>query len=295
MQIRQIVKKSGGTRTIYIPSAKEKRKLRFLLPALHEAQKKTCSSNIVHGFFRGKNIVTNALQHVGFKYTTCFDLKDFFDSVDKEKIEQGLLSYDNNNDPQKAFEILSFADWMLVDGAPRQGLPTSPFLANIAASVLDREIIDFLDVIKRMSHIPPFLLEEGHAKIAYTRYADDLTFSYDYLDIQRELLERIPSITESCGFKINPSKTRTMSHKKGRIITGVAVDDGGVHIPRRVKRKLRAARHKGNVKSIIGFEEYSKLKLPRDIEHNVFETWKTLIISQTREKISARKFKPLSL
>jgi RNA-directed DNA polymerase len=267
MRKKQIPKKSGGFRTIFIPDEDEKKALREKLPFLHEIQEQCCNMKVVHGFSKGNNIVTNAMQHIGKKYTTCFDIKDFFDSVTEEKlisIHSGVIWHTDD------LKI------MFVNGAARQGLPTSPLISNIAASFFDSKILNLLN----------------GTDIVYTRYADDLAFSYNELSIRDILHEKIPAIIKECGFEINEKKTRTMSAKRGRrIITGIAVGETEVYVPRKIKRKLRAAIHLGNRKTAIGLQEYSKLKLPRELSFEAFEKWKAVLLDNIRRRSSARDFK----
>lgn len=270
MKTLQIPKKSGGLRTIYVPNEEEKQNLRNKLPLLHSLQQQHCDQKIVHGFSIGHNIVTNAMQHVGKQYTTCFDIKDFFDSVTQVKFfERIQLDYMKENE-----EVY---DCMFVNGAARQGLPTSPLIANITASTLDSNIKKFIDTF--------------NDEIVYTRYADDLIFSYNNIEFKKELSTFIPHFIKLSGFEINPQKTRTMSAKKGRrIITGIAVGDKDVHVPRKIKRKLRAAIHRDNKKSSLGFSEYCKLKLPRAVCFEAFESWKVILLDKIKERIAARNF-----
>lgn len=267
MNITKIPKKSGGFRTIYSPNENEKQILRDKLPLLHDIQDNFCDKNIVQGFRKGHNIVTNALMHVGKNYTTCFDLKDFFDSVTEEKLI--------NNGTNLIWHEYNLKG-LFIDGAARQGLPTSPIVANLAAIAIDAEIVSQLQAWN----------------IVYTRYADDLAFSYDDIATKDILLTVIPKAVKAMGFEINEKKTRTMSAKKGRrIITGIAVDKTDIHVPRKIKRKLRSALHRKKAKTAIGFLEYCKLKLPRNICSEMFESWKEVVMSQVKSKISARNLK----
>lgn len=277
MKTMQIPKKSGGFRTVYVPSNAEKMALREELEFLHELQDLHCNPKIVHGFSKRHNIVTNAMQHIGRQYTTCFDIKDFFDSVTIWQVGRILC-------PSQLTSTEEIKDWsenftnkfnlMFIDGVARQGLPTSPLLANIAASKLDKA----LEGLTRSGDI------------VYTRYADDLTFSYNEITFGELLLNLVPKIVKDEGFEINEKKTRTMSAKKGRrIITGIAVGDKDIHVPRRIKRKLRAAIHNKNRKAIVGFSEYAKLKLPREICFEALEAWKNQLFDMIKFKLSARK------
>jgi hypothetical protein len=223
-------KTKGEFRTIYSPSKNEKQALRDIFPSILTKALNICNLDVCQGFFPNTSPVTNALRHVGYQYTTMMDLKDFFDSINTSHLI-GKLS-----DEELAL--------VLVDGAPRQGLPTSPIVANMAASDLDKSILNVDN------------------NIVYTRYADDLAFSYNSFGTTEHLKTIIPILVKDAGFNINEKKTRTMSAKNGRrIITGVAVDDF-IHPTRRMKRKMRAALHQGNSNQYNGLKEWCKMKRP---------------------------------
>lgn len=231
----KIPKKKGSFREIYIPDNTERLALQQVLGNINRKALRLCGS-FVHGFIQGRSAVTNAQEHVGHEYTVCMDLKDFFDSV-KEIHLKGIL---------KEEEISK----VFIDGAPRQGLPTSPAVANLAAISLDKAIIKWRD--------------KNKLNFIFTRYADDLSFSFDDPTLIEKIKEKIPQIVSQCGFKINKDKTQIQSAKSGRrIITGVAVDENGIHPTRAAKRKLRAARHQHHTKSSRGLAEWCKLKTPQ--------------------------------
>lgn len=235
MRITHIPKGNGKFRTIYVPSFEEKKHLKSLTGSLEQKAAKACPPEVPHGFTRHRSPVTNALAHVGHAYTLVMDLRDFFDTVDETKL-RGKLSK----------EVLAS---VLVDGAARQGLPTSPAVANIAASDLDKAILKLLDKHKW--------------QVIYTRYADDLTFSFDDSRLIDLLRQEIPQIIGRCGFKLAPEKTELYRACAGRrMITGIGVDDA-IHPTRDAKRRLRAARHQGRTSTARGLAEWLKLKEPR--------------------------------
>jgi hypothetical protein len=237
MRIIHIPKRNGEYRKIYIPDAETKHSLRLLLGNIEKKSR----SDVVHGFTKSKSPVTNALAHVGHNFTLTFDLKDFFDSVKPEHLAGKL----------KKEEL----ELVFVDGAPRQGLPTSPAVANLAAAQMDQNILRWI--------------EKNNYNIIYTRYADDLAFSYDDPALSEPLKKQIPIIISKLGFKVNRAKTKLQSAKVGRrVITGVAVDDT-IHPTRAAKRRLRAARHQRNRNQSQGLAEWCKLVLPRERSQKV--------------------------
>lgn len=233
MRIYRISKRNGKYRTIYAPDPEEMRAYRDLLPALLEIAKTHCPDEVVHGFMPGRSPITNAAAHVGYDHTVCFDLEDFFDTVTWRHL-LGLI-------PEDLVEKVTY------DGAARQGLPTSPLVSNIAASTLDKRLLTFTK-------------PRG---IVYTRYADDLTFSTNDQAVLPDLDLQVRLSVDDCRFRLNHKKTRVQHARAGRrIITGVGVDDSGLHPTRKVRRRLRAATHKRHRASAAGLREWCKLKPP---------------------------------
>lgn len=234
MRIIFIPKGHKKFRTVYVPSLREKVRLRALLGKLQDKEKQLCGQ-AVHGFIKGRSPVTNAMAHIGYAYSLCFDLKDFFESVNSKNIGNKL-----SKDEKKL---------VLVDGAARQGLPTSPTVANIAASDMDTAIEKW-----KVKHGLSFV---------YTRYADDLTFSFNEFEIAERIREMLPMCVGRCGFKINEKKTKLQAAVAGnRIITGIAVSKERIHPTREIRRKLRAAIHQKNRCAENGLREWASLKLP---------------------------------
>lgn len=236
MKIVKIPKKSGGYRTIYCVYGKESVKYRCLVGNIAKAARNLDKANVMHGFVRERSPVTCAQNHIGHAWSVCFDLQDFFDHVDESKLK-GLLS-------QKII------DTVIVDGSARQGLPTSPSVANVAASKLDKAIIKFI--------------ESRKINVVYTRYADDLTFSGDDESAMKFILSNIPQIVTRCGWFLRKDKTHIQLAKHGRRhICGIAVGEGDIFPTRKMKRRLRAAIHQENVAQTRGLAEWCKLKPPK--------------------------------
>ena len=267
-------KRKGEFRLIYAPNNKEKSHLYQFIPYLHDLCDKLCDYKIVHGFMLSKSPITNSLQHIGYNFTVSFDLKDFFDTVTKSHVAHIItesinkLALQNNNLDVKDSSLV--IDHLFIDDHCYQGLPTSPLVANLAAVKMDREI--------RVS------LDQLDEKVVYTRYADDLTISFNNYNN----LVKIKSIIIDCvkinNFTLNDKKTRLQSCKFGyRNVTGINVGSINIHLPRRIKRRIRALNYlvkswqkdpnKQNSKGryqinrwsyqLKGLTEYSKLKTPR--------------------------------
>ncbi|MCC7376984.1 MAG: RNA-directed DNA polymerase [Verrucomicrobiales bacterium] len=210
-RIHRLKKRSGGFRTIYVPADATMATLRGIVPLINAVQVANCGP-WVHGFFPGRSPVTNAKPHIGQAWTLTADLSDFFDSVRAPHLEAYL-------DP-------SILDQVLVDGATRQGLPTSPPCANLAAIGMDAEITS------------------TWPELIYTRYADDLSFSGMDKDRLLQVRAVLPNLVARHGFVLHPHKTNLQDARFGRrVITGCAVGQTAIHATSRHRRRLRAALH----------------------------------------------------
>jgi RNA-directed DNA polymerase len=124
-----------------------------------------------------------------------------------------------------------------------QGAPTSPAITNAICLRLDR----------RMSGLARMM------GLGYTRYADDLTFSYRLERVEGApavtrvaapvgaLLRGVKQILEAEGFRIHAKKTTVMRGGNSQRVTGLVVnapnraDVPPARVPRTVIRRLRAA------------------------------------------------------
>jgi RNA-directed DNA polymerase len=118
-----------------------------------------------------------------------------------------------------------------------QGAPTSPAIANAIAVRLDTRLSS---LAKDLGFI-------------YTRYADDLTFSFNKTEERKRpalglLVGRVKAILQSEGFVLNAGKTQVLRRGMAQRVTGLNVNrvsdsEPAVRVPREVVRRLRAAIH----------------------------------------------------
>lgn len=178
-----------------------------------------------HGFVPGRNIVTNAKSHVGRPLIVNLDLVSFFDYVRYRRVigVYRRLGYSLEVSRWLAQlcthrpNLSAFVGWHGSPGYVRrafrhavQGAPTSPALANLSVTRLDRRLNG---------------LAQRHSA-SYTRYADDLTFSGDE-PFKRSMIRFLPfvrEIIEEEGFKLNLRKMRFMRPGQRQEVTGVIVN-----------------------------------------------------------------------
>jgi hypothetical protein len=215
-RVTTIPKRSGGERSIEEPAAALKIFQRKLLveylekPALHDA---------CHGFRKGFSIATNAKPHTGKPVVINLDMKDFFPTVSAARV-YGLFRSLGFEDRALRF----VTDACVFQGRIPQGAPTSPMIANLVCRRLDARLTGLAKKIGG----------------AYTRYADDMTFSGGETIVR--YIPVIKSIIEAEGFFVSLPKLRI--HRQGRRqdVTGLTVNSK-VSVPRAIRRRLRAAVH----------------------------------------------------
>ena len=235
-KIIKLPKGDGRFRTIYAPSKAYKEKLTSFLLDLQQKVHDADKDYTIHGFMRGRGPVSNAQKHVGYAYTLSLDLKDFFDSVKAEMVEEYLS--------KEELELC------FIDGIARQGLPTSPLIANLAFLKLDKMIKNAI-------------AEEGVFTV-YTRYADDLIFSFNHKDFAATLETLVEKIITDGGFVLNRKKIKLQSAKSGRrMITGIGVGKREIYPSRKLKRRIRAAVHQKNREKAFGLLSWAECREPR--------------------------------
>lgn len=302
MRIVKIPKRKGF-RTIAVPSKFRKQLLRAYLLDINRICLKKCDKDIVFGFLPGSNVVVNASRHISYKYTLSFDLSNFFDTITIDHVKEYLNEDQIKNvfPPGKVDGIQYFRTW--------QGLPTSPSIANLAAIKMDKDIKDYLGTYYR-NGLEKYYSLEGKSyyvnnpliedTVTYTRYADDLTFSFNDYKWYNVLLDKIPLIIDSNKFKINERKTRLQDSRFGRReVTGIFVDSA-IHTNYVFKHKFRAAKYnhehyRKNTNSVVGLTQWSLLKMPHPpIDKQINNLQGVVNLNYSRLIIEKHK-KPLDL
>jgi RNA-directed DNA polymerase len=217
----QIPKRRGGARTISAPAESLKKIQRRILRRLLGRLK---AHPAVHGFERGKSIVSNATTHARQALIINVDMRDFFEST----IETRVLRYFRRigwNKP--AAQILTKI--CTYRGGLPQGAPTSPRLSNVVNCQLDARLAGFAKA----------------CDAAYTRYADDITFSFsdEQSAASRSTVGFIREVLSEYGYQLHDKKTRVLRRHHQQRVTGLVVNDG-VRLPRKTRRWLRAVEHR---------------------------------------------------
>lgn len=246
----EIKKKSGKTRTIHAPTKGLKEFQKCLNIILSTIYKPHAAS---FGFVIGKSIVDNAKKHVGKNYVYNIDLKDFFPSVDANRVWGRLTVMPFNlgtteNRKQIANMIKTICCTPMkverqIEGVWTtktlsvlpQGAATSPILTNAICERLD---IQLTGLAKRFG-------------LDYSRYADDITFSsmhYTYTNDngkQEAIYEKdktfdqeLRRIISTQNFHINEKKVRLQKRGYKQEVTGLIVNKK-VNTPNHYIKEIR--------------------------------------------------------
>ena len=211
----QIKKKNGKLRHINEPLPNLKDIQKWILENILYTQK---AHKIAKAYLPQRQLKDNARFHTKKPVVIAMDIKDFFPSIHQDDISRifARMGYS---------DLLSsmFAKLTCLNNALPQGAPTSPYLSNLYMYDFDEAVIRYC----------------VENQIIYTRYADDLTFSskYDNLDI-KALQNMVEQQLAKKHLQLNGQKTRIMRRDQRQIVTGVVVNER-VHAPIELKKDIR--------------------------------------------------------
>ena len=238
----EIPKRSGGVRAIWAPRPMLKKVQRWIL---REILDRLLVHGSAHGFLAGRSIATNALEHTNSQVLVKMDIENFFPTVSWKRVKgvfrkagyneqiATLLALICTESPRKIIKKGDKELYVaLADRCLPQGAPTSPAITNVLCLSMDRRITGMTT----------------KAGLRYTRYADDLTFSYPAnrkkpAEINR-LIGGVKRILGEEGFAVNVKKTHVIRQSSTQEVTGLIVNGKGQpRVNRQLKRQMRAAIH----------------------------------------------------
>lgn len=163
--------------------------------------------------------------HTNQKIVYTLDIRNFFPSIKYEIIFKlfrnmgysrsvsdylsGLTTFQDNVSDSKFDRYLP------------QGAPTSPYLSNII-------MMDFDDFISRYCN---------DKEIKYTRYADDIVFSGEEMDID-EINTIVIKQLNRIGLSLNVSKSRVMKQNVPQLVSGVVLNRK-MQLPKKQRNELK--------------------------------------------------------
>ena len=152
-----------------------------------------------------RNIYSNALQHHKSEWFLAVDLKDFFHTVTTTHLRD--LFRNTFCFPPDLSKLL--VELCSYQGRLPMGAPTSPALSNLCCLFFDFQLEK---------------LAAQHSAI-FTRYADDLTFSFREAP-PNGFLEEVRSIVLRHSFVVNENKVRLQNRLEQPEITGLVMGKG---------------------------------------------------------------------
>jgi retron-type reverse transcriptase len=179
-------------------------------------------SNCVLGFVPGHNgVIEAATRHCSAQWVYSLDLRDFFPSINSNRVIQSLLKLGY---PESASILIT--QLCTLGGALPQGSPASPVLSNLAFSQTDVELTAIAE-------------ELG---VRYTRYADDIVFSGD-----GELPNDLQTLVRAClakhAWQIASEKEKVVKLPNRLKVHGLLVHGSKPRLTKGYRNRIRAYRH----------------------------------------------------
>jgi len=249
-----IRKKTKGRRTISKPQKGIdilQKKLKPFLDSYYRVKAP------VHGFVKGKSIVSNASVHKKHKYILNVDLADFYGTINYGRV-RGIFLATPFKFGEKAASVL--AQLICFQNKLPQGACTSPVVSNLVAANLDKRLVA--------------LAKRYHCQ--YTRYADDITISCNKKTFPHSLAtyegnnpltgetivgKLLEDTIDSAGFKVNHSKVRLQIPYIRQSVTGLTVNEFP-NVNRDFIRSVRAMLHDWKTNGLLVAEKNYIAKHP---------------------------------
>lgn len=230
----QTEKKTGGLREISKPLGS----LNLIQKKLNKVFQIAYNTKPpVHGFVKNRSIKTNAYPHVNKKVILNIDLNDFFPSINFGRVRGVFMNYPFNFNNEVAVIL---ARLCTDNNSLPQGASTSPVLSNFVCRNLDSNLTA--------------LSKKYNAN--YSRYADDITFSFTTKHVPINLCEinfsdgnvnytlgaELLAVINNNGFDINVNKVRIRNRYQRQEVTGITVNTK-ININRKFIRSVRGMLH----------------------------------------------------
>lgn len=196
------------------------------------------------GYRRRMSIADHAWAHAGAQTIITADIADFFPSTRRYRVRQFWKAHPFC---RTAGDVQLLTNLTTYRGSLPQGAPTSPLLSNLVNRDLDARL-------KRLA------AESGGR---YTRYADDLAFSWQMRGRPPSDLEAsVRRVLRDAGYRLHPRKGwQVWSRGDEPEITGVVLtQDGRVDLPPALLATMRdLARQDPTDPRLAGYDGYRQM------------------------------------
>ncbi|THU02764.1 RNA-directed DNA polymerase [Lampropedia puyangensis] len=223
----EIVKKSGGTREINIPSNH--------LKIIQKRINKHIFENVVypsylHGGLPEKDYVKNANCHSSAEVVIALDIKNFYPSISIDKVEEIFQFFCHF--PKDVSKLL--AELCCLNNSVPQGGCSSSHIANLILNNTEYSLVSWL----------------SSKKYTYTRLLDDINISSKHLISKEEITKIIKKTKETISksdLKLNNKKQKITSRSNPEIlmeVTGLWLNRGTPKAHTYDRKLIRAEMHK---------------------------------------------------
>lgn len=230
-KVYTIPKRTSGHRVIAQPSKELKVYQRKYL----ELQKLPVHDAAM-AYREGLSIKDNANAHKQNRYLLKLDLENFFNSINNHlfwEVWASIMPLPSAMNKQVLEKLLFWCPSKKAGGSLilSIGAPSSPLASNFFLYNFDCAISELCN----------------QKQIAYTRYADDLTFSTGHKDILFEiplLVEKQLTVFFGNSIRVNKKKTKFSSKAHNRHVTGITINNNGkLSLGRDRKRYIKHLAH----------------------------------------------------
>jgi RNA-directed DNA polymerase len=237
-------KKDGTARELAEPSPSLKKAQQLIL-------KKILKNALIHpvavGFRRKKSIAHHAWAHAGASLIITADIEDFFPRTRKDRVEAWWRTQYEDEEAARILTLLT-----TYRGGLPQGAPTSPALSNAVNHALDEALAE-------------------RARFSggnYTRYADDMVFSWTYGEPPSDFEAGVRSALAEFGYTLHPQKGWQMWDKRDQPqVTGLVLKKNGqVDLPpevRKIMRHLERSDSAYDASRLAGYYAYESMVTQR--------------------------------
>ncbi|MBX9179683.1 MAG: reverse transcriptase domain-containing protein [Paraclostridium sordellii] len=230
----------------YIPKNKGYRKIvtyknsdcdlkKFHIKISRTIYNNTLPSKFAKAYIRKRSIITNAKAHKYNDIYIFFDIKDFFQNINHNKLIEKLYFEINIKRKKKISKLDCYRivkSCSLSNKGLGVGLIPSPILSNIYLKELDNILYGRLKKF-------------GLPNVIYTRYADDMVISFKKCDKYNldEIELLVKNLLTRYGLKMNNNKTKVINLEKSNHvrITGINISKDSQN-----KRYLTVGRKRKN-------------------------------------------------
>jgi RNA-directed DNA polymerase len=217
---KEILKENGKTRTLSIPTIKDRvveGAIKLILEPIFEADFQSGSYG-----YRPKRTAAEAIERVtvgaikGKTKVIDVDLRSYFDTIAHAELFKKLAERVNDKDIMRLIKLIVKA------GGKKgiaQGGPLSPLLSNIYLNEVDKMLEKAKEVSKRI---------DGHEHVEYARWADDLIILVDghkkWKWLEEGIQTRLRQELSKIKVEVNEEKTRTVNLAKGESFSFLGFD-----------------------------------------------------------------------